>query len=167
MTDPNNFLMSWWCTNKECVDEYNSFKKSCGVDVENDPAVDCDDADDLIHCERCNCHSIYLRDHSGAICDYCGTNFCEGCASDEKCAFITDSDFICGECLIYETNRGNIDYCQNKKKECKNFVYMKGSENFRCSGCNIILCNECEISLLYKGKCTTCRHKKKNVHSTQ
>jgi hypothetical protein len=165
--------MSLWCTEKECIDEYRSYKKLCsGVDGdESDSAADYDDADDILHCESPNCHTLYLRDHSGEICDYCGANYCQGCASDEKCTLIYDTDFVCRDCLIHETNNGNIDYCQNRKKDCKNFVYMKGTDNFQCIGCKIILCSDCEISLLYKGKCLTCRHKqkkKKNVnHSSQ
>jgi hypothetical protein len=56
---------------------------------------------------------VSVRLYLSGICDYCGSNYCQGCASDddgdddddddddddgasdEKCSFIYDIDFVC------------------------------------------------------------------------
>lgn len=146
---------------KDCVKEYQEMMMQQGVEgIENE--VICSEDNDFIHCEAPYCHTLYWKDNNGAVCGNCFINVCELCSCDEKSTFMYGEDFLCESCLILRVNTAKIDYCQNTKKNCKNFVYLGKCNQmpYQCDECKISLCNECEGDVLFKNKCLNCRRRR-------
>jgi len=146
----------WWCNEVECLAQFNVMKKDCDNDI----------IEDFVHCESPNCHVLYWKDKNGAVCEDCFINVCEGCAADDDlAALLYGEDFFCRDCLKCRVNNGEIDYCQNSLKECKNFVYIKDNEaKILCLQCDLSYCDDCRSESLVKNICKSCRlRRKKNM----
>ncbi len=155
-----DLLLYWtremWCTDEACLKEMDEMKGLLCDDDEND------DIEDFVHCESPNCHIMYWKHKNGAVCEDCYTNICENCAMDEMATFLYGEDFFCPDCLKRRLNNGSIDYCQNRRKECKTFVNIKKNESaFLCLQCDSSFCDDCQRSELVKSICRSCRLRKR------
>ncbi len=141
------------CQEKECIDKWNELTCNGCNDIK----------EDLTHCEMPNCHSMYLNYEDGYNCKDCHLNVCEDCSTDEFTTFVYGDDFFCKECLKIRVNNGKIDYCQNYRKECENFVYItKGEAVYLCITCDRSFCSECRYDELPNFYCKKCISKYEN-----
>lgn len=146
-----------WCMEVECLAQFNEMKN----DLQRNH--DCDENTlkwirDFVHCDSPHCHVMYWKDKNGAVCEDCSINVCEGCTMNELSTFLYGEYFLCVDCLKNRVNNAEVDYCQNRQKECKNFVCInKNGASFQCFQCELSFCDDCQSSELVKYICKTCR----------
>lgn len=149
------------CDNEACMAEIRELRKLMSDEEEEEDGEDSEN-DDFVHCESSNCHEKYLKSKNGAVCEDCYKNICEGCTMDDMATFVYDEDFFCPDCLKRRSNSGSIDYCQNRSKDCKTFVYINKNEAaYLCLKCNNSFCVDCQHSELVKDICNLCRQRKR------